>query len=430
MNSKKTNVIVKSLTLKKDQEITKEQKEEKDPLLNNVFFSKYKTLKKLGEGSFGKVYKAIYDGKYFALKMEDASLNHNLLENEAILLEYLKGPNIPKYEEFGFNKEYHILVMQLLDKSLDYFFHKLKPFSIKTTAILGYQMINILKYIHNKHIIHRDIKPDNFAMGLKELNATLYIVDFGLAKKFRSSKTLKQLPLTKKKKLTGTARYASINALQGYEQSRRDDLESVGYVLMYFLRGNLPWQNLKVKNKDEKYQKIWIKKKETSSQELGKNLPSEFAEILDYFKKMEYTEDPDYEMCCSKLLSILEKDNSKLDFVYDWTTNANLKERTKLKKNKKHNKLTLANTNKVENNNFFLTNLNIKNDKNIIFRNFTNPHVEDIENVEEVENEKVKTINIEENKKKTESDISNKANIDEFDSPCLQPTNETKCCQM
>ena len=199
---------------------------------------------------------------------------------------------------------------------------------------------------------------------------------------------------------------------------------------MYFLRGNLPWQNLKVKNKDEKYQKIWIKKKETSSQELGKNLPSEFAEILDYFKKMEYTEDPDYEMCCSKLLSILEKDNSKLDFVYDWTTNANLKERTKLKKNKKHNKLTLANTNKVENNNFFLTNLNIKNDKNIIFRNFTNPHVEDIENVEEVENEKVKTINIEENKKKTESDISNKANIDEFDSPCLQPTNETKCCQM
>ena len=111
MNSKKTNVIVKSLTLKKDQEITKEQKEEKDPLLNNVFFSKYKTLKKLGEGSFGKVYKAIYDGKYFALKMEDASLNHNLLENEAILLEYLKGPNIPKYEEFGFNKEYHILVM-------------------------------------------------------------------------------------------------------------------------------------------------------------------------------------------------------------------------------------------------------------------------------------------------------------------------------
>ena len=430
MNSKKTNVFTKSLTYKKGRDKVKKQKEENDPLLNCIFFSKYKTLKKLGEGSFGKVYKAVHDEEYFALKMEDASLNHNLLENESIILDYLKGPNIPRFEKYGFDKKYNILVMQLLDKSLDYFFHKLKPFSIKTTAMLGYQMINILKYIHDKHIIHRDIKPDNFAMGLKELNATLYIVDFGLAKKYRSSRTLKQLPFTKRKKLTGTARYASINALQGYEQSRRDDLESVGYVLMYFLRGNLPWQNIRVKNKDEKYKKIWMKKKEISSQELGNNFPSEFTEILEYFKNLEYTEEPDYEMCCNKLLSVLEKDNSKLDFIYDWTTNAHLKERAKLNKNTNKNKngLTITNANVKENNNFFLTNLNLKNDKNIFIKNIINQH--SVEDTEEIENEEVKTNNIEENKKQTDSNLSNKADIDEFDSPCLQQTNESKCCRM
>ena len=179
---------------------------EKDPLLNNVFFSKYKTIEKLGEGSFGKVYKATHEGEYYALKMEDASLNLSLLEAEATILQYLQGPNIPKFISYGYNKEHNILVMQLLDKSLDDYIFQLKTFSVKTTAILGYQMINILKYIHDKHIIHRDIKPDNFAMGPKELNGILYIIDFGLAKKYRSSKTLKQLPLTKRKSLTGTAR--------------------------------------------------------------------------------------------------------------------------------------------------------------------------------------------------------------------------------
>ena len=322
------NDILYSLIKNKDIDMSTE---EKDPLLDCVFFSKYKTILKLGEGSFGKVYKAVYDGEYYALKMEDASQSHNLLENEATILEYLQGSNIPKFVSYGYNKAHNILIMQLLDKSLDDFFCQLKSFSIKTTAMLGYQMINILKYIHDKHIIHRDIKPDNFSMGPKELNAHLYIVDFGLAKKYRSSRTLKQLPLTKRKGLTGTARYASINALQGYEQSRRDDLESVGYVLMYFLRGNLPWQNIKSKTKDEKYQSILKIKKDISSKELGKNFPLEFSEILDYFKKLEYEENPDYAMCCNKLLSVLEKEKLKFDYVYDWTTYANLKERIKLK---------------------------------------------------------------------------------------------------
>ena len=413
MNSKDPNIILYSLIHKKGQEITTK---EKDPLLNVTFFSKYKTLKKLGEGSFGKVYKAVYDNEFYALKMEEVSLEHNLLETESTIMQYLQGPNIPKIEKYGYSKEHNILVMQLLDTSLDDILDKIKKFSVKTTAMIGYQMINILKYIHDKHIIHRDIKPDNFVMGRKEFNAILYIVDFGLAKKYRSSRTLKQLPLTKRKSLTGTARYASINALQGYEQSRRDDLESMGYSLMYLLRGNLPWQNLKVKSKSEKYLKILNKKKEISSKELGKNFPIEFAEILDCFKKLGYTEDPDYELYNKKLLTVLDKEKLKFDFIYDWTTFTNLKDRNK-SKNKKIISLEINNTNKNNNNNFK------KNNKNysVTYCNEDN----DDEN-----NDKIKIEDLDYSKGDPSSNLSNKADIDEFDSPGLNPKNETECCIM
>ena len=380
-----------------------------DPLLNTLFFSKYRTIKKLGEGSFGSVYKAIYDDEYYALKLEDISQEYDLLENEATVLSYLQGPHIPKFESYSKDKGYNILVMELLGQSLDNLFIKLRQFSVKTTAIIGYQIIKILKYIHDRHIIHRDIKPDNFAMGRNELNDILYLIDFGLAKKFRSSRTLKQYPLTKRKSLTGTARYASINALQGYEQSRRDDLEAAGYVLMYFLRGDLPWQNIKIKGKKDKYAKICNKKKEVSSQELGKNFPSEFAEILEYFKNLGYTEDPNYDMCCKKLVNVLEKEKQSFDYIYDWTTNLNLKERKKRdssigkkkfkRKEKKHHTTGLQKVSEIEGK------IKIK--------------VKDIEDDDD------------DNGNDTGSAYSNKAAIDAFDAPGNQSTQEeSQCCTM
>ena len=382
---------------------------EKDPLLNILIFKKYRTVKKLGEGSFGNVYKAFYDDEYYALKMEDISLDYDLLENEATILNYLQGPNIPKFISFSKDKGYNVLVMELLDQSLDNILSKLRRFSVKTVAMLGYQLIKILKYIHDKHIIHRDIKPDNLAMGRKELNGTLYIIDFGLAKKFRSSRTLKQFPLIKRHSLTGTARYASINALQGYEQSRRDDLESAMYVLMFFLRGNLPWQNIKIKGKHDKYLKICNKKKEISSKELGKNFPSEFAELLEYFKNLGYTEDPDYEMCLKKMLNVLERENATFDYVYDWTTRLNINER------KKHN------------------NDNKKKFKRKNKRNHTlNKRVSRIDdddnnikiNIKEIDDE-------DEDQEVSGSDYSNKAEIDKFDIPANKSTNkDSQCCTM
>ena len=185
---------------------------------------------------------------------------------------------------------------------------------------------------------------------------------------------------------------------------------------MYFLRGNLPWQNMKVKTKEEKYKSILNKKKEISSKELGKNFPIEFAEILDYFKKLSYTEEPDYEMCTKKLLSVLEKEKLKFDYVYDWTTYTNLKERLKLKKsNGIYKTLTVVNS-------------SIKENKNIHKRKYSINHFIEVEDVENVKI-KIKK-NYDETKKNFDSNISNKADFDELDSHGLEPKNESRCCIM
>ena len=305
-----------------------ESKLNEDTFINKLYFSKYRAVKKLGEGSFGKVYKAEYKGEYFALKFESRKEGQNLLEAEAKIMSYLKGPNIPFIKSFGYNNDYNILVMELLGKSLEDIFNVRKQFSVKTVAMLGYQMINTLQFIHDRHIIHRDIKPDNFVMGYDDKNAKLYLLDFGLAKKFRSSKTLIQYPYIKKNKLTGTARYASIHALEEMEQSRRDDLESMGYVLMYFLRGSLPWQGLRIKAKEDRYMKILEKKKETTSEELCKNFPEEFRYYVDYTRNLGYTENPEYDKLRYNFLNLVrEKMCESFDFVYDWTSKSDLRKR-------------------------------------------------------------------------------------------------------
>ena len=300
----------------------------KDPLLFKKYFTKYRTVKKLGEGSFGKVYKAEYKGEYYAAKFEERNKGQNLLQNEANIMSYLKGPYIPAIQSYGYSGEYNVLVMQLLGKSLEELINKLKKFSVKTSSLLIYQMINIMKFIHDRHIIHRDIKPDNFLMGLNKKNADLYLLDFGLSKKYRSSRTLVQYPYIKRNKLTGTARYASIHALEEMEQSRRDDMESIGYVIMFFLRGELPWQGLKVKSKEDKYRKILDKKKETSSKTLCANFPDEFREYVEYTRKLSYEEEPDYEKYKNKFYNLIcNKRGESFDYIYDWTTESDLKKR-------------------------------------------------------------------------------------------------------
>ena len=293
---------------------------DQNEILGQIFFEKYHCIEKLGQGSFGSIYKAEYNGNYYALKFEKKENNIGILENEAIIMNYLKGPHIPYVNSFSSNSNYNILVMQLLGKSLENIFEEKKVFSVKTVCMLGYQFVSILEYIHNRHIIHRDIKPDNFVMGLNDLSQYVYILDFGLAKKYRSSRTLEQFPFVNRRKITGTARYASINALRGYEQSRRDDLESVGYVLIYFLKGKLPWMGIEAKTKEQKYKKILQKKIDIPTKDLCEYLPEEMEIILDYVKNLEYKENPDYEMLRGYFNSMIRKEHSKFDYIYDWTT--------------------------------------------------------------------------------------------------------------
>ena len=184
--------------------------------------------------------------------------------------------------------------------------------------MIGIQMLDRLEFIHSKNIIHRDIKPDNFVLGLDNKSHIIYILDFGLSKKFRSSRTHQHIKFSVNKKLTGTARYASINALKGCEQSRRDDLEAIGYVLLYFLRGSLPWQGLHVNKGEDRYKKILQKKKGTSAEDLCKGFPNEFVEYINYTRNLEFEADPDYKFLRNLLTTVLEKQNSQFDFYYDW----------------------------------------------------------------------------------------------------------------
>jgi serine/threonine protein kinase len=381
-----------------------------DSLLYKLFFSKYRTIKKLGEGSFGKVYKAEYNGEYYAMKFENRIRGQSLLESEATIMKYLKGPNIPQIIKYydSYN-DYNILIMQLLDKSLEDLINIKKKFSIKTTCMLGFQMMNVLQYIHDRHIIHRDIKPDNFVMGAGENNAHLYLLDFGLAKKYRSSRTLIQYPMIKKKKLTGTARYASIHALEEWEQSRRDDLESVGYVLMYFLKGKLPWQGLNVKVKEMRYQKILEKKKETTSEALCKGFPNEFREYVEYTRNLGYEEEPNYDKLRSLFLNLVcDQMGENFDFIYDWTTSSDLKKRKE------------ENYNDIVSSTYYLSEKKSNNRK-------------DIDSLYSIKKKKGDTLNV--NNYTVYKTIQSNENISKnnniiFDNKHLDEKVESKCCIM
>ena len=295
-----------------------------DHLLGKLLFKQYKLKKKIGEGSFGKIYIAsnMESKKEFAVKLENIdSSSRSLLETEAYILKHLKAFGLPEIILYGCNSEYNILIMELLGQSLENLFQSQnKSFSIKTACMLGIQMVDRIEYIHSRKIIHRDIKPDNFVMGKGSKSHIVYILDFGLSKKYWSSSHKCHIPFITGKRLTGTARYASINALSGYEQSRRDDLESIAYIIMYFIRGSLPWQGLKVNNKDERYKKIGEKKRDTSAKDLCSGFPFEFETFVSYTRNLEFTEVPDYNYLRNLLKNIIKKSGSTIDFYYDWCT--------------------------------------------------------------------------------------------------------------
>ena len=296
-----------------------------------LFFSKYKVTNKISEGNYSQIYQVIdtNTNEKYACKIEPKKIENPLLDNEYKIMDYLRGDYIPSIKLYGSSGEFNILIMQLLGKNLNYYIEKLQSFSIHTTSMLGYQIINILQYIHLRGIIHRDIKPANFVMGLGLKNLDLYMIDFGFARKYKSMTKSKVYSLTEKHELTGTSRFASINAMKGLSQSCRDDLESLCYMLYFFLKGKLPWMGLKEKNKEDLDRKILEKKIETTEEILGKDLPIQFCEFLTYSKNLKYDEVPNYNLFKGKMMEVICAGNNKFDKIYDWTDINKLKKEEK-----------------------------------------------------------------------------------------------------
>ena len=284
---------------------------------------KYRLVRKIGSGSFGDIYLAINttNGEEVAAKIESIKARHPQLLYEFKLYKILQGGiGIPHIRWYGPERDYNVLVMDLLGPSLEDLFNFCsRRFTMKTVLMLATQMIGRIEFIHNKNYIHRDMKPDNFLMGTGRQCNKLFLIDYGLAKKFRDNRTRQHIAYREGKNLTGTSRYASINGHLGIEQSRRDDMESLGYVLMYFNLGSLPWQGLKAATKKQKYEKIGEKKMSTAVEVLCKGFPPEFAMYLNYCRGLGFEEGPDY-MYLRQLFRILFRTlNHQYDYTFDWT---------------------------------------------------------------------------------------------------------------
>ena len=291
--------------------------------------------KKLGSGAFGDIYlgRNIRLNEEVAIKLEPTRSRHPQLFYESKLYMALQGGiGIPKLHWCGSQGNYNILIMDLLGPSLEDLFNYCKrQFTLLTTLLVVEQMLSRIEFIHSRNFIHRDVKPDNFLIGRGSKKNQIYAIDFGLAKRYRDPRTGLHIPYRDGKSLTGTARYASINTHLGIEQSRRDDIEALGYILVYFMKGNLPWQGLKAKNMKEKYEKIKEKKISYTLDDLCKDLPEEFKTFIHYARDLKFEDRPDYSYLKNVIRQIcannkLNPDTSKFDWIIKQNADRNNKE--------------------------------------------------------------------------------------------------------
>lgn len=299
--------------------------------------------KKLGAGAFGEIYQGYSSilKENVAIKLEMVkNLKHPQLIYEYKLYSALKGGiGIPNVYWYGTQGNYNILIMDLLGPSIeDLFNFQKRKFTLKTTLMLGDQMLSRIEYIHSKGYLHRDLKPDNFLMGVGKKKTQVYAIDFGLAKKYKDSKTGLHIPYKEGKSLTGTARYASLSTHLGIEQARRDDIEALIYILIYFLRGDLPWQGLKAKNIKEKYQKIKEKKLNTDLNELCLGMPKELITLLLFSRDIKFEEKPDYNYVRKTIHEMAGNEKIEFDFVFDWMEKRDKKDDNKNFKSSSNNK--------------------------------------------------------------------------------------------
>ena len=284
-----------------------------------IFKDRYKVLDKIGSGSFGEVYKVLLKPLSIevAVKVEYKRKTPRIYNEFKIYSKLNKNGRvrgIPRVYEFIETKDCNIITMELLGKSLDDVFkdHNNK-FSLGCVLKIGIQMIELIENIQKKGYIHRDIKPSNFLLN-KEMTQ-IFIMDFGLSKKY--IKNGQHIEYNNKSSFKGTPRYASVNCNSNIEPSRRDDIESIIYILIYFLKGNLPWQGLKKEKNRKQIDIIGDKKRSTSLDELCEDVPIIFRELVKYIRfEVDFCSEPDYEYI--KRLFILESKKSGVELEFDW----------------------------------------------------------------------------------------------------------------
>ncbi|EGR27420.1 hypothetical protein IMG5_196020 [Ichthyophthirius multifiliis] len=283
---------------------------------------RYKLAERIGAGAFGQLFigKNVQTYQNVAIKIEEIKSRYPQLLYEGKIMQNLQGGiGISTMYWCGQEGDYNFLVMELLGENLEELFELCdRKFSLKSVLMLAEQLISNIEYIHFKAYIHRDIKPENFLIGLNKMHKTFYTIDFGLSKRYRDFRTYEHIPFREKKPLISTARYASINSHKGYEQSRRDDMESIAYILVYFLKGKLPWQGIKCQNREEKYNKIKDMKINIPLNELCAGLPPEFAYFITECRNMKFEDKPDYSYFKKIFRERFIKEGFIYDYIYDW----------------------------------------------------------------------------------------------------------------
>jgi len=306
--------------MKKSQDNIKLRNREK------IFDKNYTIIvnRQLGKGGFGQIYlgRNIKENTPIAIKVEDSSNRSHLHAEFEILKDIQGGIGIPRIFKYRQGQKHNYLIMELLGKSIEKLFSENeKCFTYKTIFQIGYQMIERIQYVHYKGYIHRDIKPGNFVIGRGEKNKIIYIIDFGLSKKYIDLETNKHIPYKEGKGLTGTARYVSLFTHYGIEQARRDDIESIAYNLIYFAKGKLPWQGVKTKNKKEKHKKIMESKLANTPGILCMGLPDELEKLLKYSRKLEFEEEPDYKGIKTMFKNYIMNNGDTMNMEFEWNQN-------------------------------------------------------------------------------------------------------------
>lgn len=296
-----------------------------EDIFSCIFNDVYQLEKRISEGSFGTVYVGLNtkNSQRVAVKVEKNSVTmYNVLYKEAKILKNIQGiEGIPKFYYYGEKLIYKVMVLELLGLDLLHFYRRFRRFSLKTVCKIGFQLLKVLNKIHDKGILHRDLKPENIAIGLLKSSNLLYLIDFGIAKEYLLNG--KHIPYQEGRPFIGTIRFASIAAHKGVELSRKDDLESLGYLLVFFLKGRLPWQLSQKMTQTNRKKMVEELKEKTKAEDLCQKLPETFAIYLKYVKNLTFKEAPNYGYLKGLFTKLaLEKNYDLDDNVWDWNDNS------------------------------------------------------------------------------------------------------------